>query len=66
MSPDPNRTERKQPPLDAEIWTAEEVAGYLGVSDDTVRSEAKKKKLPGFQVGSMWRFRAEKIRALGA
>ena len=48
-----------------EIWTTEEVAEYLRCSPDHVRVEAKKGRIPGFQLGSLWRFRAENVRGLG-
>lgn len=52
-------------PID-EVWTSEEVAEYLKVSAETVRSEAKKGRIPAFQVGSLWRFNSHKIRQMAA
>ena len=50
-----------------EIWTTEEAAQYLKVCENTVRTEAKRGKIPGaFQVGSLWWFSSQKIRQLAA
>jgi excisionase family DNA binding protein len=48
-------------PPDTPIWTTDEVAAYLKISPDMVRLEARKGRLPGFQVGSLWRFRRDRI-----
>ena len=50
-------------PLDVDVWTTDEVAAYLKVSENFVRDLAKKKRLPGaFQIGTLWRFNAEKVK----
>ena len=56
--------DKPKPDIANEIWTTEEVAAYLGISTDLVRSEAKKGKIPATQIGSIWRFSSAKIRAL--
>jgi excisionase family DNA binding protein len=48
----------RKKPLDpnAEIMTVGEVADYLRVSVSTIYREAKRGNLPGFRLGSDWRF----------
>lgn len=43
--------------------TAEEVAEIMSCSVDHVQTLARKKKLPGFQLGKLWRFRPSVVRA---
>jgi excisionase family DNA binding protein len=43
------------------IMTAQEIADYLQVHPATVYKLARKGELPGFKVGSDWRFRLEQI-----
>ena len=38
------------------LWTSEDLAAHLGVSGAQVRKLACLGELPGFQVGSQWRF----------
>jgi excisionase family DNA binding protein len=40
-----------------------EVAEYLDVSTASIYRYLKKRKIPGFRIGKMWRFRKEKIDA---
>jgi excisionase family DNA binding protein len=44
-----------------EIFTLDEVAAYLKVGKRTVYRLAAAKKIPGFKVGGMWRFRQTDI-----
>lgn len=47
---------------EAGMWMkVAEVAVLLGVSDDTVRRHAKGGLIPGFQLGTRWRFRRDLI-----
>jgi excisionase family DNA binding protein len=45
----------------ATVLTLEEVAQYLRVHPSTIYRLVKKKQLPGFKVGSDWRFNLESI-----
>ena len=45
----------------ARVLTLDEVARYLRVHQSTVYRLLKKKELPGFKVGSDWRFDVESI-----
>jgi excisionase family DNA binding protein len=45
----------------ARVLTLDEVARYLRVHQSTVYRLLKKKELPGFKVGSDWRFNVESI-----
>jgi excisionase family DNA binding protein len=39
------------------ILTVDEVALLLKLEPGTIRDWARKKKLPGFKIGKMWRFK---------
>ena len=41
--------------------TIEDVAGYFGVTPTTVYRLAQKGELPGFKIGSQWRFSQEML-----
>lgn len=43
------------------ILTIKEVAEYLKVTERTIYRLAAAKKIPGFKVGGMWRFRQADI-----
>ena len=43
------------------VMTVEEVAGYLKMKVVTIYKHAQEGKLPGFKVGSKWRFKKETI-----
>lgn len=45
----------------ARVLTVEEVANYLMVHPSTIYRMLKKKELPGFKIGSDWRFNLESI-----
>jgi excisionase family DNA binding protein len=45
----------------ARVMTLDEVAQYLRVHPSTVYRLLKKKELPGFKMGSDWRFNLESI-----
>lgn len=44
-----------------EILTIKEVADYLKVAEKTIYRLAGNKKLPGFKVGGIWRFRKSEV-----
>jgi excisionase family DNA binding protein len=46
---------------DSEILTIKDVAEYLKVTERTIYRLAAAKKIPGFKVGGMWRFRQADI-----
>ena len=45
------------------LWTAEDVATYLRLESETVRSMTREGKLPGFKVGRVWRYRHSDIKS---
>ena len=47
-----------------EIWTVADVAAHLHVSDDTVRKAVAAGQIPGYKIGSQWRFNRDVVRAL--
>jgi len=44
-----------------QMLTAQELAVYLRVNRSTVYRLLKKKQLPGFRIGSEWRFQIEEV-----
>ena len=45
-----------------EKWVSlEEIAEYLGVKPPTIRGWLKKKDLPAYKVGGVWRFRYSEV-----
>jgi excisionase family DNA binding protein len=47
------------------LLTAQEVADFLKVSLSMVYQLRREGKLPGIQVGALWRFNPEIVRAVG-
>jgi excisionase family DNA binding protein len=47
--------------MEKRLMTLAEVAKYLSVDKFTIYRLMAKKKLPGFKVGSQWRFKKEMI-----
>ena len=43
------------------ILTAKEVAAYLQLTEITIYKYATEGKIPGYKIGSRWRFEKEKI-----
>lgn len=46
-----------------DVLTVSEVAAYLKVNERTVYRLASAKRLPGFKVGTSWRFRRTELEA---
>jgi len=44
-----------------EVLTANEAAGILKLHPFTVARLAREKKIPGFKVGGVWRFRKDRL-----
>ena len=47
--------------LASQMLTAQELAIYLRVNRSTVYRLLKKRQLPGFRIGSEWRFQIEEV-----
>ena len=47
----------------SDIITVKELADYLKIAEKTAYRFALEKKIPGFKVGSAWRFRKREIDA---
>jgi excisionase family DNA binding protein len=54
-------TPRKPPPEKPKVLTLEEVAVCLQVHRSTIYRLLRQGKLPGFRIGSDWRFNLEEI-----
>jgi excisionase family DNA binding protein len=46
------------------LWTINEVASYLKLQPETVRSMARRGELPGLKIGKVWRFRKSAVKKL--
>ncbi len=46
---------------DDDIMTVKELAGFLKIAEKTAYRFASEGKVPGFKVGSAWRFRKSEI-----
>lgn len=42
--------------LDDPLWTVEDVADYLQLQPETIRSMARRGELPALKLGKVWRF----------
>jgi excisionase family DNA binding protein len=40
----------------APLWTVDEVASYLKLQPETIRSMARRGELPAIKLGKVWRF----------
>jgi excisionase family DNA binding protein len=38
------------------LWTVEDVAAYLKLQPETIRSMARRGELPAIKIGKVWRF----------
>ncbi len=43
------------------LWTVEDVAGYLKLQPETIRSMARRGELPAIKLGKVWRFQKSAI-----
>jgi excisionase family DNA binding protein len=46
------------------LWTVEDVADYLKLQPETIRSMARRGELPALKIGKVWRFQRHAIHAL--
>lgn len=47
--------------MDDKWCSLEEIAGYLGVTKDTVRNWIKKTDIPAHKIGKLWKFKKSEI-----
>ncbi len=43
------------------LWTVEDVATYLKLQPETIRSMARRGELPALKIGKVWRFQRHAI-----
>ena len=43
------------------LWTVDEVADYLKLQPETIRSMARRGELPALKIGKVWRFQRHAI-----
>ncbi len=46
------------------LWTVDDVAAYLKLQPETIRSMARRGELPGLKIGKVWRFQKYAIHEL--
>lgn len=47
--------------INQDIMTMKEVASYFKIAEKTAYRFASEKKIPGFKVGNVWRFRKSEV-----
>jgi excisionase family DNA binding protein len=57
------KTTDASPPNDP-LWTVEDVAAYLQLQPETIRSMARRGELPALKIGKVWRFQKQSIQAM--
>jgi excisionase family DNA binding protein len=55
------RLENNVTDLTAPLWTVDDVAGYLKLQPETIRSMARRGELPAIKLGKVWRFKKSAI-----
>lgn len=48
-------------PFTDPLWTVEDVANYLKLQPETIRSMARRGELPALKIGKVWRFQKNSI-----
>ncbi len=51
-------------PVTDPLWTVEDLASYLKLQPETIRSMARRGELPALKIGKVWRFQQTAIRNL--
>ncbi len=51
-------------PIGDPLWTVEDVADYLKLQPETIRSMARRGELPALKIGKVWRFQRRAIHAM--
>ena len=46
------------------LWTVEDVAKYLKLQPETIRSMARRGELPALKIGKVWRFQKHAIQEM--
>jgi excisionase family DNA binding protein len=46
------------------LWTVDDMAGYLQLQPETIRSMARRGELPAIKLGKVWRFRKSAIQEM--
>jgi excisionase family DNA binding protein len=46
------------------LWTVDDVAGYLQLQPETIRSMARRGELPAIKLSKVWRFRKTAIQEM--
>ena len=47
--------------MEDRYYSVDEIAEYLGVSNDTIYNWLEKKYLPGHRVGRLWKFKKDEV-----
>lgn len=65
-SPQPkeHRSHQKSNSLVDQLLTVEEVATFLRLREETIRTMARSKRIPALKIGRTWRFRVDDIRKI--
>ena len=65
-SPQPkgHRSNQQSNSLVDPLLTVEEVATFLRLREETIRTMARSKRIPAFKIGRAWRFRMDDIKKI--
>jgi excisionase family DNA binding protein len=55
------RQENDPPAISDTLWTVEDLAEYLKLKPETIRSMARRGELPAIKLGKVWRFQRTAI-----
>ncbi len=59
---DPSSRNHTDPdPITDPLWTVEDLAAYLKLQPETIRSMARRGELPALKIGKVWRFQKQAI-----
>ncbi|MEK6536784.1 MAG: helix-turn-helix domain-containing protein [Actinomycetota bacterium] len=47
--------------MESRWFSAEEIARYLGVAEDTIYRWIDRRRLPAHRVGKLWKFKTEEV-----
>ncbi len=59
---DPNSKNHTDPDQTTDpLWTVEDLAAYLKLQPETIRSMARRGELPALKIGKVWRFQKQAV-----
>ncbi len=56
-----SRNHSDQDQITDPLWTVEDLAAYLKLQPETIRSMARRGELPALKIGKVWRFQKQAV-----